>query len=136
MKRKYFFVILFLILAIFLTGCSIGIVISDTNEARIRGVIQGYYLALDNQNWGKAKSYCIYGSEKYYKTCRIEDKINTLYFVTINTYVDISGVSIYGNHSQVYCYVSTVISGCGYFDSTSRYGYLHLQKMGHSWRLY
>jgi len=140
MKRKYSLIILFLILAIFLNGCSIGIVIPDTNEAKVRSVVQGYYSALNNQNWNKAKSYCVYGSEKYYKTCMIEDKINTLYFycnfVTINTYVDISNVSIYGNYSQVYCYISAVIRACGYSDSTSGYGSLYLQKIGNSWRLY
>jgi len=144
MRRKYFLIVLFLILAIFLNGCSIGIVIPvipDHNEEKIRSVVQNYYSALNNQNWNKAKSYCVYGSDKYYKTCRIEDKINTLYFycnfVTINTYVDISDVSIYGNYSQVYCYVSATIRACGYVvDSTSGYGSLHLQKMGNRWKLY
>jgi len=139
-KRKYFLIILFLILAIFLTGCSIGIVIPDTNEAKVRSVIQGYYRALNNQNWNKAKSYCIYGSDKYHKTCEIEYKINTLYLycniVTVNTYVDISDVSIYGNYSQVYCYINAKISACGYFDSTSDYGSLYLQKIGNRWKLY
>lgn len=140
MRRKYFLIILFLILAIFLNGCSIGIVIPDTNEAKIRSVVQGYYSALNNQDWGRAKSYCVYRSDKYKKTCTIEYLINNLYlycnFVTINTYVDILDVSIYGNHSDAFCYISATISACGYFDSASDYGYLYLQKMGNRWKLY
>jgi len=113
---------------------------SATDEIKVKSVIQEYYLALTDQNWSKAKSYCIYGSEKYYKTCVIEDEINTLYLycniVTINTYVDISDISIYGNYSDVYCYVYVTISACGYFGSDGVYGTLHLQRVGNSWKLY
>jgi len=142
MKRKYFLIILSLILAIFLSGCNIGIGIIPpvTDEIRVKSVIQEYYLALTDQNWSKAKSYCIYGSEKYYRTCVIEDAINTLYLycniVTINTYVDISDISIYGNYSDAYCYVHVTISACGYFESDSAYGILRLQRVGNSWKLY
>ena len=138
MKRKYLIVVLFLVLAMFLSGC--GIVTPPTDEAKVKSVIQEYYLALNDQNWSKAKSYCVYGSEKYYKTCTIEDAINTLYLycniVTINSYVSISDVSIYGNYSDAYCYISATISACGYFESDSAYGYLYLEKIGGKWKLY
>ena len=141
MKRKGILLLSILIIAIFLTGCSTdGVVTPATDEAKVKSVIQEYYLALNDQNWSKAKSYCIYGSEKYYKTCVIEDAINTLYLycniVTINTFVSISNVSIYGNYSDVYCYVSATISYCGYFESDSDYGYLYLQRVGNNWKLY
>jgi len=139
MRKLYFLVILFLILTIFLSGCSV-VVTPATDETKIRSVIQEYYLALNDQNWSKAKSYCIYGSDKYYKTCLIEDAINALYLycniVTINSYVSISDVSIYGNYSDAYCYISATISACGYSESDSAYGYLYLQKIGNSWKLY
>lgn len=140
MKRKCTSILILLILAIFLTGCTGGVVTPLTDEQKIKNVIQEYYLALNDQNWSKAKSYCIYESDKYYKTCVIEDVINTLYLycniVTINTYVSISDVSIYGNYSDAYCYVYVTISACGYFESDSGYGYLYLQKVGNSWKLY
>lgn len=44
MRRKYFLVILLLILAIFLNGCG-GLVTPDTDEAKIKEVIQNYALA-------------------------------------------------------------------------------------------
>ena len=141
MKRKYFSIILVLILAIFLSGCSSsGIVTPATDEAKIKSVINELYLAINDQNWSKAKGYCVYGSERYYWVCQGEDLVNTLYLycsiVTINIVVNILDVSISGNYGQAYCYVSDIVSACGYFDSDSEYGYLYLQKVGNSWKLY
>jgi len=57
MKEKYFFVIIFLMLAIFLSGCSGGGIITPvTDEAKIKGVLYDYCLALNDKNWSKAKS--------------------------------------------------------------------------------
>jgi len=56
MKRKYFLVVLFLLLAIFLIGCSGGIVTPATDEAKIKSVISEYFLAINDQNWSKAKN--------------------------------------------------------------------------------
>jgi len=36
-------------------------------------------LAINDQNWSKAKSYYVYGSDAYYKVCYIEDEFNTLH---------------------------------------------------------
>lgn len=62
MKKKYFFVILFLILAIFLSGCS-GITTPDPNiiggDAYVcENLLTGLYTALSNQNYTQALSYC------------------------------------------------------------------------------
>ena len=40
MKRKYYFVIFFLVLAMFLSGCSGGVVTPATDEAKIKSVIK------------------------------------------------------------------------------------------------
>ena len=56
--KKYFFVVLFLILAIFWSGCSGGgTVIPNTDEVKVKSAIQNYAFALNNQNWNEAKSY-------------------------------------------------------------------------------
>jgi hypothetical protein len=62
MKRKYYFVILFLVLAIFLSGCS-GIITPDPNEVGgdfyiCENLLKGYYTALSNRNYTQALSYC------------------------------------------------------------------------------
>jgi hypothetical protein len=141
MKEKYYLVTLVLILAIFLSGCSGGgIATPATDEAKIKSVINEYSLAKNDQNWSKAKSYCIYESESYYKVCQMEDLMNTLYAycntITLNVYADIQNVSINGNYSQAYCYVSVLITACGYYESDAKYYYYYLQKVGNSWKIY
>ncbi len=139
MKKKYYFIVLFLVLAIFLSGCG-GVVTPATDEAKVKSVIYEYFLAMNDQNWSKAKGYCVYGSDRYYAVCQFEDLVNTLYLycniITINASVDILDVSIYGNYSQAFCSVSVLITYCGYYESDSTSGYYDLQKVGNSWKLY
>ena len=139
MKSKFFLIILFLVLAIFLVSCG-GVVTPVTNEAKIKSVINEYFLALNDQNWSKAKSYCVYGSDIYYATCQMEDLANTLHLycniITVNAVVNIYNVSIYGNYSQAYCYFTYIITYCGYYESDSGYVYYYLQKIGNNWKLY
>jgi len=104
MKRKGFLLLSILILAIFLTGCTGGVVTPATDEAKVKSVIQDYYLAINDQNWSKVKSYCIYGSDQYYKVSVMEDAVNTLqqYYgtVTITCFANISNVSVNGNYAS------------------------------------
>jgi len=141
MKRKLFLVVLVLIIAMFLAGCSGGgIVTPATDEAKIKSVINEYCLAINDQNWSKVKSYCVYGSDRYYAVCQMEDLFNTAYLycniITINAYADILNVSIDGIYSQAYCYVSIIMTGCGEYESDTKYTYYYLQKVGNSWKLY
>ena len=138
MKRKSLFLVVFMILAIFLSGCS-GVVTPATDEAKIKNVVNELWLAINDQNWSKAKSYCVYGSDAYYEVCYIEDEFNTLHLycnvVTVNAYIDILNVSIYGDYSEVYGYINIVMSACGYVYNNSGYGYHYLQKVGNSWKI-
>ena len=141
MKRKSILLLSILILAIFLTGCSTGGVVTPaTDEAKVRSVINEYFLAINDQNWSKVKSYCVYGSERYYAICQLEDLVNTAYsycnLITINAVVNILNVSISGNYSQAYCYINVLITYCGYYETDEGYTYLNLQKIGNSWKLY
>jgi len=138
MKNKYFLIVLVLILAVFLSGC--GSVTPDKEDAKIKSVMYEYFLAISNQKWSKAKSCCVYGSDRYWATCQGESLINSLYeycnIVTINTYADILSVSVYGNYSDAYLYLTALITACGYYESDSNYGYYYLQKVGNSWKIY
>ena len=141
MKKKYYFVILFLVLAIFLTGCSGGgIVTPATDEAKVKSVLQDYFLAINDQNWSKAKNCCVYGSDRYYATSVLEDAVNTLYqyatTVTITCFVNISNVSVNGSYASAYLSGSMVITADYYSDSGSASGYYYLQKVGSSWKIY
>lgn len=140
MKNKYYIIVLFLVLAIFLSGCSSGGIVGPaTEEAKIKSVIYEYLLALNDQNWNKAKGYCVYQGDRYYAVEQMEDMFDTLYLycniVTINAYTDIQNVSIYGNAGQAYAYTGWVITGCGYYEGDEGYTTYYLQKIGNSWKL-
>jgi len=136
MKRKCFLVVLVLLLAIFLSGC--GIVLPTTDEAKIKSVMNEYCLALNNQDWSKAKSCCVYGSEAYNELCSME--VN-LYWdcdtITINYVIDIQNVSIDGNYATVSLYVNALVTGCGYeYYAYEGEGEFTFKKVGNSWKLY
>lgn len=143
MRRKHYLAVLFLLLAIFLAGCGAGIPttpgISINEEANIKSVINEYFLAISYQNWSKAKSYCVYNSDRYYATVAMEQFVNSLALygtVTISCLVNISNVSIYGNNAQAYVSLTLYMSYAGYFDTESGSTYYYLQKVGNAWKIY
>jgi len=142
MKRKYFLVVLFLILAMFLSGCGgSGILTTPaTDEAKVKSVVNEYYLALSNLNFSKAKSYCVYGSDIYYAVAQVEALVNNIYLycnvVTLNMVIDIQNVSINVNYATVSGYTNIILTYCGYYEADEGYSYLNLQKIGNSWKLY
>jgi len=136
MNIKKAFIILFLVF-IFLSGCTVVLISEDTS---VRNTIQNFSLAINDQNWNKAKSYCIYGSDAYYRVSIIEDAINVLYLycnvVTITYFVDVISVSVYGSYAEAYVHVTVLLTACGYAESDIKYGYTYLQKVGGSWKIY
>ena len=143
MKRKYFLLILVLVLAIFLSGCSGGIPTTpgttSEDETSVKSVIYEYFLAISYQNWSKAKSYCIYGSDRYYATASMEQFANDLAQYgggTISCIVDISNVSISGNYSQAHINLDIIYSFGGYYNTESGSSYYYLQKVGNDWKIY
>ena len=133
MKSRCFLVVLSLILVIFLSGC--GVV---TDEEKVRDVIDEYFLALNDQDWDKAKSCCIYKSDVYYETCLLEVLIDSLYpsVVTINFQVDIFDIVITGNYASAYIdgILTIIINDHPITDDSS--GYFYLQKVSNNWKLY
>ena len=135
MKRKYFLVVLFLILAMFLSGC--GII---TDEEKVRDIIDEYFLAISDQDWDKAKSYCIYESNVYYETCFLEDQINALYqssyFVIIIFRVDIFDIKIIGNYANAYIDGSLTIITDDFSITNNSSGYFYLKKVYNDWKIF
>jgi len=134
MKKKYFFVILFLVLAMFLSGC--GII---TDEEKIRDVIDEYFLAINEQDWDKAKSYCLCESNVYYETCSLEDQIDALYqfadVVTVTCLIDIFDIVISCFHASACCDGDITIIADDYYINSDGSGYLYLQRVGSSWKI-
>ena len=71
MKRKLFLIVLVLVLAMFLSSCTGGgIVTPDINEIGgdaylCENLLKGFYTALSNQNFTQALSYCKYGGATF-----------------------------------------------------------------------
>ncbi len=138
MKRKSLFLIVFMIFAVFLSGCN-GVITPATDEAKIKSVIHEYFLAINDQNWSKAKSCCVYGSDRYYATCVLEDYVNSLYqygFVTLTCIASIYNVSIGGSYAQADINLTLSVSVGSYYDILSGYTKYYLQKIGNSWKIY
>jgi hypothetical protein len=138
MKRKCFLVVLVLILAIFLSGC--GMVLPAADEAKIKSVINEFCLALNNQDWSKAKSCCVYGSDAYNSVCDLEELINDALLscdmITINLIIDIQNVSINGNDATASTYASLLMTACGGYEASEGECDSRLQKVGNSWKIY
>ena len=142
MKRKCLLILTILVLAIIISGCAGGIVTPDTDEAKVRSVIQEYYLALNDQNWSKAKSYCINGSIPYNEVIQWENIVNTHSYcgdVVIKISPTIIDVYINGNVDIcIPCYIKDLSTACGKYigiDVDQPFLYLHLQKVGNIWKL-
>ncbi|MBA7560593.1 hypothetical protein ES695_14460 [Candidatus Atribacteria bacterium 1244-E10-H5-B2] len=149
MKRKGILVLTFLMLAIFLTGCTGGVVTPLTDEAKIKNVIQEFFLALSDQNWSKVKSYCVYGSEIYNRLVELEEAWNDGVFVIetcgggsfyvddINYIVDIGAINTNGEYAEAYTYLtSTLILDNNIIEENYGEGRLFLQRINNIWKLY
>ena len=134
MKSKLFLLSLVLILAMFLAGC--GVLITD--ETNIEDIIEEYCQAINDQDWYKAKSCCIYGEGEYNAIAYIEDALddyNEYHVEYINIYIENYDVHIYGNYSEVYSYVTLVVSYYGNVESDSYLFWQYLQKIDSSWKI-
>jgi len=60
--KKYYFVF-FLVFVLLLSGCSSVTPAPVSEENLVKGVVYEFYSALSNENWNKAKGYCVYGSD-------------------------------------------------------------------------
>jgi len=145
MKRKFLLILTVLVVTIFLSGCGGGIVTPSTDEAKIKSVIDEYFLALNDQNWSKAKSYCIYGDDLYYDVIQWENIVNTYSYcniVNVNILVDIVDLgfnTILEDPFEccVQCVIEDISTACGnYLNNDPAYIiYLHLEKVDNSWKL-
>ena len=149
MKRKGI-LLTFLVIAIFLTGCTAEIVTLLTDEAKIENVIQEFCLALSDQNWSNAKSYCVYGSEIYNGLVEFEEAWNdgvivietcggsSFYIDDINYITEYIGkININGEYAEVYVYLkSTFMFDNNIISEYYEEGWLLLQRIDNNWKLY
>jgi len=135
MKRKILLLVLIIFWVLTLLGCNGGII---TDESKVRDVIDEYFLAINNQEWNKAKSYCIYESDIYYETCDLEEYIDSLYpsVVIINCQVDIFNIIVTGNYASAYIDGTLTIITDDHPITDNSSGHFYLQKVDDSWKIY
>jgi len=140
MKRKYFLVVLFLLLAMFLVGCSGGGIVTPANdEAKVESVIQDYWLALSNRQYELAKSYCILYGEYYFLVEELQD----IFYVGSSTWTFepyFNYVEITGNNAKANINLTSTVTVCfGDIcsdESETIYNWsMHLTKSNGVWKL-
>jgi len=126
MKNKILLVALVMVLVLALAGCG-GVVTPDTEETKVKGVIQNYALAMNNQDWNKAKGYCIYQSYAYYMVEVIESL--TDYYEVFTYKIDkIRDIEVEGNYGEANI---RIVSTIGVWNE-----YIYLQKINGIWKIY
>ncbi len=127
MRKVYFLAILFLILAIFLSSC--GGITPDTNEAKVKGVIQNYGIALNNENWNKAKSYCVYNSNAYFMVEVYEFYVDYSNVGSWTFKIDkIKNIEVNGDYAQADIHI---VSTVGSWNED-----IYLEKVSSVWKIY
>lgn len=129
---------LFLILAIFLSGCG-GIVTPDTSEAQIEGTVNDYWLALSNRQYELAKSYCILNGEFYYLAEQYQDMpyigSSTIRFIPYFNWIEVTGNNAKANINltiiATVCFADVCSTG-----SETLYNYpIYLARISGDWKL-
>ena len=138
MRKKQFLIafLTLLIISIFiLSGC---IPLSD--EAQITYLINRYYSAINQQNWEKAKSYCIFNSIPYNDVISIENNVaqwdSSIADITLDYSFYISDIIITGKFATVDGFLSFEININGSITEDSGEKTINVEKIDNNWKLY
>lgn len=128
------FILLLVVVTVF-TGC--GGTVSE--ETKIENVIQKCFLAMSNQEWNKARSFCVYNSNFYSFVSDMESIVNNLnleHEYTLEFLFSIVEITINGNYATVNGEVSFVETLDGEGGETVGEETLHLEKINNNWKLF
>ncbi len=137
MLKKIFYISVFLILVLFLSSCTGGLL---EEEELIKGVIEDYFSALSNKEWDLAKSYCVFESDAYDSVFAFEENVNNWSLdcnsVTLNFSSVISEVDIDAKNALAPGFLTIIIT-CDDREPYEETGHfaISLQKIGNSWKL-
>ncbi len=147
MRKKIFYISVFLIFALLLSGCiggkpTVPDVPEPTDEDLIMGVIEDYFSAINNQEWDLAESYCVDGSYAYKLVDAIklifDDQSSQCSTVILSFSPYISKVDIDGGEALAKGYMIIVIKcdGKEHSESGVREFISSLLKVNHNWKLF
>ena len=124
-----------------LAGCA-GTALSP-DEIKITNAIYGFFQAISDQDWDRARSYCVYESTAYNDVNDIEElwyhdsgeseEIDIEFIVE-----NIDTIIITGEYAEAYVYVNARILYNGEIveDSPGETLFVYLRKIGDSWKLF
>ncbi|HXL01822.1 MAG TPA: hypothetical protein PK016_01680 [Candidatus Atribacteria bacterium] len=146
MKRKNFLIVLLLVLAVYLSGCSGGIVTPNAYEVGgdfyvCENLLRGFYTAISNRNYAQALSYCkpggssfefvndIWNLDQQYPTTYITCQVYNVYDFS---YIGQSRISLHYDFSDT----AHDIYG-GTYNTNYHYGATALfEKVNGEWKLF
>jgi len=142
-NKLWALLILAIILMVVLSGC--GGTVSE--ETKIENVITEFFQALSDEDWNKARSYCVYGSLEYNYVTEIEEQWNNNFgvsgvVVNLDFVIDnIDPIIVTGNYAQAHVYYSASVQllylGQLYWEELfDGDWWFYLQKVGNNWKLY
>ena len=130
------FILLLVVFTVF-TGCG-ATLISD--QAKIESVINDCSLAINNQEWDKARSFCVYNSNIYNFVSGMEDIVtnaNLDHEYTLEWFFNIVEITIDGNYATVNGYEILVetLNGEVWEGVGEEETFIYLEKINNSWKL-
>jgi len=105
-------------------------------EKKIENVISGIVSAMNEQDWNKARSYCVYNSPIYYDICELEEQsyLNEVYY---NYFVNIDKIIINYEYAELYGNMTTVqiINSIVIYEKTDAL-VCYFHKIDNNWKIY
>lgn len=130
--KKWLALVAVICLLLVVVGCT-----PSSDEAQIESVVNGYASSISNQNWNKARSYCVEGSTYYALADQLEDLFDQAGAtgISIDYSITISNISINDSYATVSGSYAIIISGGGQSMDDSGNITMSLQKVNGSWKL-
>ena len=114
----------------------IEIINQSSDEDEIKNVINGIVFAMSEQDWNKARSYCVYNSPIYDDICELEEQfyLNEIYY---NYFVNIDKIIINYEYAELYGNMTTVqiINSIVIYEKTDTL-VCYFQKIDNNWKIY
>jgi len=130
------FILLLVVVTVF-TGCG-GTPMSD--QVKIESVINDCSLAINNWEWDKARSFCVYNSNFYNFVSGMEDIVtnaNLDHEYTLEWFFNIVEITIDGNYAAVNGYeiFVEILNGEVWESDAEEETLIYLEKINNSWKL-
>ena len=103
-------------------------------EEKIENVISGIVFAVNEQDWNKARSYCVYNSPAYYDICELEEQFysNEIYY---NYLVNIDKIIINYEYAEVHITIVKIINSIVIYEETDTI-VCYFHKIENNWKIY